>query len=149
MKTWSLSSQDYDYWSKPMAPWASGAANGEGEKFSAQSTTDLKLGTSDRLPKIWDHLKKSLSPTNYFKGAYDKVLIWPTSLLVTTNVRSQPLRHSLALQYLCSLCVFIMVHLFTTGSLLLFHRFNNNLQQFQFTTLILGLNPEGVQWKKL
>ena len=36
------------FWSQPMAPWASGAAYGQGVKFSAWPTTDVKLGTSGR-----------------------------------------------------------------------------------------------------
>ena len=32
---------------KPMAPWTSGAAYGQGENFSSYPTTDVKLGTSD------------------------------------------------------------------------------------------------------
>ena len=34
--------------SQSMAPWASAAAYGQGEKFSALPTTDVKFGTSDR-----------------------------------------------------------------------------------------------------
>ena len=37
------------FWSQPMVPWASAAAYGQGEKFLAQPTTDMKLKTSGAL----------------------------------------------------------------------------------------------------
>ena len=36
------------FWSQPMAPWASRAVYGQGEKFLALPTPDLKLETSGR-----------------------------------------------------------------------------------------------------
>ena len=41
------------FWSQPIAPWASGVAYGQGEKFSVWPTTDVKLGTSSHWVRTW------------------------------------------------------------------------------------------------
>ena len=58
--------------SQPITPWASAAAYGQGKKFSAQTTTDVKLGTGLNLPlesnaiqAMWSvTLSVSMLPTN-------------------------------------------------------------------------------------